>query len=211
MAVVNHYGEIFNDARRAVICQPGHLVYSAKVDQGKLECYLCCAYCMLCAKTQAAQRSYLDVYTNGILTNTPYGGCCAFQDRGFFFHYDDIRVGKSGQAGCCKPFPYMCPHGCGCCGDVFYTYRCCVFGFCPFPLGWGHSWLFCPFGFFSCFLTDLFCGLKEGEAATLSEIIERTRAGQALPLPRPTPWAQQVAQAQVMMVAAPQPVPLAKA
>ena len=76
MALVQtHMQEVFEDDRRAPTCQPGHYVTSARVDQSKLECLYCCQ-CMLVAKKDMAARSYMDIYTNGTLTNIPFGSCC---------------------------------------------------------------------------------------------------------------------------------------
>ena len=174
-------------ARRTPMTAPGHLVYSAKMDQEKLECFYgwCCMMC--CAKQTMGRRTVVDIYTNGMQTNVPIGVCCCcWTDNTRYMYWDDykVKVGLSiGAAGCCRPYPFCCPHACGCCGDVLYFFRCCPCGMAAScPLGLGHTSL-CG-GWYCCFalcVTDLICGLKPAEAPIVEEVIKSAFSGIATP------------------------------
>lgn len=212
---INTYGEVFNDERRVATLQPGHLVYSVKLDQKKVECHYCCnkpyCYgCLWCGKETAAARTFMDIYTNGIVNNAPEGSCfMCWQNSGRFVSFDDTRFSNVGKAGCCTPFPWCCPHWCNCCGEVIYLKRGCACCMDQCPTGFGHEQICCPIGLglFSCCIVELFYGLPEGEAGKVDEIILRARQGQALPLPRPTPWAMAVAQPTAVVMGQPQQQP----
>jgi len=165
--------------RRVPMTNAGQLVYQARIDQQKLECLYCMLQCAICNKEAVARRSFIDVYTNGVMTNTPtVTGCCMQMDRTNFMFFDDPRMGSSGKAGCCTPAPHPCPHCCECCGEVFYFNRC--FGCCLpdcMPIGMGNSSMCLFLGCCSCGITDLFCGLAPGEAEKLNSVIVNARAG----------------------------------
>ena len=176
---MSHESEVF---RREPMCKPGQLVYCAKMDQDSLEKIYCCMF--LCPVQKVlANRTFVDVYTNGLLTNVP-GGCCLcfWLDRTNFLLWDDKRIGTLGKAGFCKPFPWCCPHACGCCGDALYfnkPFGCCLNGLPTFT---GHcacvAFLCCC----SCCITDIILGLKDGEANKLTEQIDKARRGEGVPL-----------------------------
>eukprot|EP01060_Flectonema_neradi_P019289 TRINITY_DN2634_c0_g1_i6.p1 TRINITY_DN2634_c0_g1~~TRINITY_DN2634_c0_g1_i6.p1 ORF type:complete len:194 (+),score=33.37 TRINITY_DN2634_c0_g1_i6:64-645(+) len=176
---MSHDAELF---RRETMCKPGSLVYCAKMDQEKLEKLYCCQF--LCpVKKVMASRTFVDVYTNGLLTNVPAGcACCFWLDKTNFLLWDDKRIGSLGKAGCCKPFPWLCPHCCGCCGEALYmnkAFGCCLQG-CPTFAGHCSMVIYC----IVCGLcaTDVILGLKEGEGVELEQNIEKARRGDAVPL-----------------------------
>lgn len=171
--------------RRTRICNAGRLVYQAQIDQEKLEC-LYCMMCACCKKQEAAQRSFFDVYTNGILTNTPIAFLmCCLSDYARFMFFDDNRIGNNGKAGCCTPFPCFCPHCCDCCGEVYYFYRMCVCGCNWTGLGIGHCQTYCCGCCCGCCILDQFCGLAPGEAQRIQLVIANTRLGNFGLIPYP--------------------------
>eukprot|EP01060_Flectonema_neradi_P035390 TRINITY_DN64_c0_g4_i1.p1 TRINITY_DN64_c0_g4~~TRINITY_DN64_c0_g4_i1.p1 ORF type:complete len:231 (+),score=41.58 TRINITY_DN64_c0_g4_i1:85-693(+) len=178
--MLSHESEI---NRRATLCKPGALVYSAKMDQDALEKLYCCMF--LCpVKQELASRSFIDVHTNGLHSNIPLGCCfCCWLDNGRFVLWDDKRMGDNfGRAGCCKPFPWCCPHACGCCGEGMYmnkTFGCCLKGL---PTFMGHCSMVLFIYFCGLCMTDVFLGLSDGEATRLAEQIERARRGEGVPL-----------------------------
>ena len=176
---MSHEAELF---RREAMCKPGALVYCAKMDQASLEKLYCCQF--LCpVKKIMASRTFVDVYTNGLLTNVPQGFCCCFWlDKSNFLLWDDKRIGSMGKAGVCKPFPWLCPHACGCCGEALYLYKpfgCCLQG-CPTCAG--HCSLFVWLCCCGLCVTDVIVGLQEGEGENLEAHIDKARRGDAMPM-----------------------------
>jgi len=163
--------------RRPRMLQPGRLLYQPSLNQKKLKClYGCMGGCCACEK--AASRTVFDIYTNGILTNTPVVCCCCMTfDRSQFLFWDNPNLGTHGVAGCCKPFPCFCPHCCGLCGEVYYFFR--IFACCPnnCTTGFGHTG-FCAFMCCcSCCILDQFCGLSEGEGEKITQVVSDAMAG----------------------------------
>lgn len=154
------------DPLRAPTCQPGRLVYCSKIDHEKLACFYKC--CCFCSTEQVVKRTFVDVYTNGVLMNTPAGCCCCcWADRATMWYYDNPRVfGQPIVGGCCDPFPYFCPHCFGCCGDTLIFKRGCG---CPNYLGHCQG-VVCG----CCCPIDIIFGLREGEALMLKRCIDET-------------------------------------
>lgn len=170
--------------RRHPMTRPGHLLYTAKVEQEKLECFYKWCCCMCVSGAEMATRSYVDIYTNGVQTNAPCGTlCCIWCDNSSMVYWDDTRFTSWGAAGCCKPCScWFCPHCFNICGEVFYLYKGCVCGCCPSAAPVGHCnfcgmWGCCC----GCCLTSLLCGLKEGEGAVIEQVMNVARGGQANP------------------------------
>jgi len=165
--------------RRAPHMVPGQLKYSAKMDLAALEKFYCC-HCMCPVKNAMARRTYIDVYSTGVQTNAPMGCCCCFWcDNAVYLHYDDKRLGDVwGQAGCCKPFPWCCPHLCNCCGETLFVHQCfaCCAPACPLMAG--HHFGCIPFYCASCSKFDTWYGLQPGEATQVASEVELAkRAG----------------------------------
>lgn len=168
--------------RRMPHMVPGQLKYSAKMNLAALEKFYCWN-CMCPVKGAMARRTYVDVYSTGVQTNTPKGCCCCFWcDNAVYLHYDDKRVGDTwGQAGCCKPFPWCCPHLCNCCGETLYVnqcFACCAPGY---PLFAGHCFgclgyiIFAYGKIYPCCVMakyDTWYGLEPGEATKVAAEIE---------------------------------------
>jgi len=165
-----------NDPGRNRMVQPGTLLYSAKMDRSSLKCYYC-LQCYWCSEGLLA-RTVLDVYTQGILVNVPSGKmCCCSRDNGQFVFYDDPMFGRlPTKAGCCEPFPFWCPHGCGCCGEALALKS----SGCTSPRWVGHWWcaiaLCIPFCTVGCCAADIFAGLADGEADLVASVLQTAMA-----------------------------------
>eukprot|EP01060_Flectonema_neradi_P040848 TRINITY_DN9455_c0_g1_i1.p1 TRINITY_DN9455_c0_g1~~TRINITY_DN9455_c0_g1_i1.p1 ORF type:complete len:196 (+),score=36.59 TRINITY_DN9455_c0_g1_i1:61-648(+) len=177
--MTTHESEMF---RREGMCKPGGLVYSAKMDQDALEKMYCCMFLCPIKKTLAS-RTYVDVYTNGLQTNIPVGCCCCcWLDCAKFLMWDDKRMGKMGKAGCCSPFPWLCPHACGCCGEAVYIHKSFALCLGALPTLMGHCYACCGCFPIGCCVTDVICGLRDGEAEKIAEHVEKARRGEAVPI-----------------------------
>lgn len=156
------------DTTRHVSCHPGRLLYSAKLDRDVLSCYY--RALLFCYPEELVNRTYLDVYSNGVLANVPKGCCCCLStDDGRFVHYDHSMFTSPPVAGgCCNPAPHPCMHCFNLCGETL-VFRSGMFGMpigCPVGLfhGWEMCWIFCP--------VDVLCGLKAGEGDKLQSVLK---------------------------------------
>ena len=98
------------------------------------------------------------------MTNTP-GYCCSVSDNAKLhifdnrsFNYDPV-VG-----GYCSPFPYICTHFCGLCGEVLVLRG----GIAGSPPPGGH----CPFAVCGMFCPiSCICGLEHDEGDSVATVI----------------------------------------
>ena len=162
-----------NDPTRNRNVEPGVLLYSAKMNRDSLKCYYCLN--LYWCSGNLLSRTILDVYSQGVLMNVPAGKfCCCSEDDGRFIFYDDEPFSNPPvKAGCCDPFPFFCPHFCGCCGEVVALRS----GGCTAPRGVGHWYcscmiylVFCKFG---CCSSDMFAGLADGEADRVVAVLQK--------------------------------------
>ena len=157
------------DTYRHGACFRTRVMYSASMDRDRLK-RLYCMFGVCNEKTRdyAASRSFVDVYGNGVMVNAPTACCCFYvHDKATFHYFDDSRIQHIAAAGCCSPFPWLCPHWFNCCGEAIAISRC---GGCP--LGMGH-WCcslpcLCP--------TDVIAGLESGEGKRLATHISIAKA-----------------------------------
>jgi hypothetical protein len=115
----NELPTYIRDPRRMQSLYPGQLLYSAKFDNEKLNCYYLCQ-CQLCNRDLAASRTLMDVYSNAVILNTPsICCCCCVRDNSAVLFYDKKSFANPPmQGGICAPFPYCCTAGCcGFCGE----------------------------------------------------------------------------------------------
>jgi len=167
------------DPGRTKACLPGYLVHSAQMNEDKLICYMrACCFC--CSAEDVARRTFVDVYSNGVLVNVPKACCCCiWSDDAKFIYFDQFRLGEPIDVGCCSPCPYPCPHACGCCGETLGFKKCCG---CPTGVGhWSCTGglllapFLCVFALCICPL-DVIAGFEDGQAAILVDQIKRARA-----------------------------------
>lgn len=155
------------DVRRHPSLNPGSLLYSAQIDDESIHCFYCSHFQCLANRELAAARTFLDVYSNAVVMNTPRKICFGF------FQCDNTSISFYDQAmfrfnpvkgGCCTPSPYLCTHCCNCCGETL------VFrgGNCGFPRFNGH----CSPAIFFCFCPlDIFIGLRKGESEKVIGVV----------------------------------------
>jgi hypothetical protein len=155
------------DPGRTKACLPGYLVHSAQMNEESLICYMrACCFCI--SAEDVARRTFVDVYSNGILVNVPKACCCCiWSDDAKFVFYDRFKVGDATTVGCCSPCPHCCPHACGCCGETLGFKKCIG---CPSGIGhWASS-------FGCCCVIDVIAGLEQGQAPILADQIQKARA-----------------------------------
>jgi hypothetical protein len=176
----------YDDPGRNNKCWPQQPIAAARFDREKIKCfYRCMCFCF--NLEDLASRTYLDVYSNGILVNVPTACCCCcVKDSARFIFYDGKLFGREpSAAGCCNPFPYPCPNCFNVCGNVLaFRPGSCVG--CPDGGMHGGAAIclacipVCPY--------DALCGLVEGEATRLSAIIMQQKtafdiSGKVVPKP----------------------------
>ena len=156
------------DPGRDKACLPGYLVHSAQMNEENLICYMrACCFCV--SAEEVARRTFVDVYSNGVLLNVPKACCCCiWSDDAKFVYYDHFRLGEATDVGVCNPCPYCCPHACGCCGETLGFKKSC-----GCPTGAGH-WA-CVMCLCVC-PVDVLAGLETGQGAILADQIKRARA-----------------------------------
>jgi len=153
----------YSDPGRSDRCWPSQPLAAAKFDREKLACFYK-SHCFL-SNDEAVRRTFLDVYPQGVLVNTPQGACCClFCDNAHFLFYDDAAFSEDTVAGgFCSPPPYLCTHCLDMCGEVL-VFRRGTFG-CPAP-GFHHQ---AAFG--CCCPINVLYGLAPGEGKRVSQLI----------------------------------------
>lgn len=108
---------VSGDPHRHFSCQPGRLIYSAKFDHNALAQFYKCNNCY--CSTDVVNRTYADVYSNGVLVNAPRACCCCWKDHARLMHFDDVLfMDTPVVGGCCTPYPHCCPHFCDLFGET---------------------------------------------------------------------------------------------
>lgn len=153
------------DPRRNQFCQPGQLIYSAKMDPSGIACFHRCVRGQCCCLENIVSRTFVDVYSNGVLLSTPFRMCYCDCDHATMAYYDRrMFTDAVVEAGCCRPCPYFCPHVCGLFGDALAFPGGC----CGYPdSNAGHC--FVSMGCF--FPVFLMYGLAPGEGLATAMII----------------------------------------
>ena len=106
---------------------------------------------------------------SGVHSNSPSAcWCCCDNDLATMVYFDhNVFESPMGKAGVCDPVCYLCPHCCGCCGEVAYfrTPWPCV----NMPPVFGQRVL--PHAICCISVFTLFAGLEEGETVALNAVI----------------------------------------
>ena len=154
------------DEGRDPAVRPGYLVYSAKINESALACFLRCR-CGCGAAGTISKRTFIDVYSNGVLVNMPSSAlCCCWSDNARFVYFDKWGLGTPQEVGVCNPAPYCCPHCCNLCGDTIGFKRAV-----GCPLNIGHWAYVCG----CCCPLDVFVGLEKGEGLILAGKINEAK------------------------------------
>lgn len=160
------------DSQRNPAHHPGKLVYSAQFDRERLMClYRAMTFPFCCGLEEMAQNTHYDVYTNGVVVTRPSfyphsaDCCCGRQAWGLKTFYEHTVFDEPTSAmRVCKG---SCFSICGYCGKFGDQINHHSFGLNECRLsGMAHSTLFgC------CETIEVVFGLKQGEGARLSAVI----------------------------------------
>jgi hypothetical protein len=146
--------------------QPGYLVYTAKMDESGLACFWR-SRCAFCGAEELSKRTFIDVYSNGVLISTPQACMCCVCDNARFTYFDKWSLGEATKVGCCQPCPWWCPHCFDLCGETMGFKKSCG---CPSNI------LHYAYSCCCCCTVDVLVGLDRGQGDVLSGQINAAKA-----------------------------------
>ena len=203
-------GPFKHDARRRNHYQPGELITSVQIDTDKMECFFCFRFWpFFCCKASHAQATYMDIYTNSVVSGMPFFCCytCSkpMTSIAVTSHYDDPAVhgGMAQKGECFGPFPFCCIDCCGFCGEVLVFRGTCCTGARMFAMGnQGSTGSICPLIAWFCPISVMY-GLAPGEASRAAAIINTQVANF-----RNSQWTPEMKIAEAMGMGSRNPTPM---